>query len=259
LTIYEELLSDKPSNLDIARFFVRVGWLFREHDGGKSELPYNVLIGRLEIELSRLNEFWNLFNAKLAPLKNIVLTDPVMEKWAAADSALADNLRGCARRFEENAGAYKAEMDKLKSIIDDMRIEAALKSPSSGASNSFDKHASFSEFLMQVKKQWSEIPLNEIEALSRAVDHYLKSYQSSREIRKGLQQLQAAYLIAELSRRASKHELAMEYFKITMREAHALLTDKGSDKSTQSGARKILDMALEQARLSKATVEAYNE
>jgi hypothetical protein len=142
----------------------------------------------------------------------------------------------------------------IQAVIEDIKkeIPANIAGVQSGK---FGPHESFSGFLRSVKAVWDEIPTNEPEALQKSLEHYLIAYQNTREIHKGLQQLQASYLIAELSRRLGDLEMAREYFKITFREAQESIKDKKNDESTIANTRKILEMATAQLRLSRSNVE----
>lgn len=99
------------------------------------------------------------------------------------------------------------------------------------------------------------MPLSEEEALIKAVQYYEKAYQSSGEISQGIQQVQAAYLIAELSRRVNNYENANQYFNQAIRLGREVAMSKEVDKSTASFTKKLLEMAMEQARLNKKESE----
>ena len=66
-----------------------------------------------------------------------------------------------------------------------------------------------------------------------------------------MQQLQASYMIAELSRRVGNEGQSLEYFKNASKQAHEMMNRNRNDKTIFSNAQKILEMSLEQARLMK--------
>ena len=108
---------------------------------------------------------------------------------------------------------------------------------------------------MLAKELWDEVPLSEKDALLKAVQYYEKAYQSSGEISQGIQQVQAAYLIGELSRRVNNTENANQYFNQAIRLGREIVMGKQADKSTVSFTQKLLETAKEQARLNKKESE----
>ena len=114
------------------------------------------------------------------------------------------------------------------------------------------ENKSFYEFLAAAKKNWEGVPLDEREALEHAVRYYKKAFEDGRSIGEGNQQLQASYLIAELSRRIGDHEQARDYFNTTIRTGQELVYRHKGDRSRTALARKLLELAIEQARTSMA-------
>ncbi len=176
LAVFDEKLLDQPSSLDLARFHLRIAWLFR---GAKTD-------GRTP--------------------------DPLLR----ASNGIQNEMNG----------------------------------PGSDSSNNgFWEYSSFRDFLQELKSRFDEIPVNETEALTLALDYYLNAFHNGREIRPGLRQLQAVYLIAELSRRIGRLEQAREYFKKASEIAQEIVSANRNNKSMASNARVILDMSVEQGRL----------
>jgi len=256
LSIYEEQISEKPLNLDIARYFVRIAWLFREHGGGPLVIPDSVLVTRAQSEANWLKEHSQSMTKKIEVLKKIGESELTNDKTSPKNVQFMGEYSLIVASLKRICDEYIEEIRELQTAIDGLRDSGITIERSGQAMKPFGPYPDFYEFLGIAKKEWNEIPLTEIDALNSAIDYYIKAYQSSREIKKGLQQLQAAYLIAELSRRAGRRDLALEYFKICMREYHPMLQEYASDKNTIANIRKIMEMVTDQHRLMQSKVEA---
>ena len=81
------------------------------------------------------------------------------------------------------------------------------------------------------------------------------AFKDGRDIAQGNQQIQASYLIAELSRRIGDYEQAKEYFNTTIRSGQELVYRHKGDRSRTALARKILELAIEQGRESMAKLK----
>jgi uncharacterized protein (DUF2225 family) len=109
----------------------------------------------------------------------------------------------------------------------------------------------FSQFLIQAKQLLSDIPTTEKEALSRAAAYYEKAAETDSLIEDGLPQVQTAYLIGELSRRAGDFDRATQYFYTAIKLGRELVHGGEADLSTVNQTNRVLTMAVEQARLTK--------
>jgi uncharacterized protein (DUF2225 family) len=250
LTIYDEKLSDKPLSLDIARYYLRVAWLFREQGPGQITSVNDLNLDRVQKEIALFRSQATALTDKLPSITKII--DSILVGDQAGKRAGVESIM---KRLNESCLAVDENSRNIQAVIEEIKKEIP-GSPAGTPSGKFGSYDSFPVFLRTVKAFWDEIPMNEAEALQKSLENYLNAYQNTREIRKGLQQLQAAYLIAELSRRLGELERAREYFKITFREAHELIKNQRNDAGTIANTRKILDMATEQLRLSRSNVEA---
>ncbi len=256
LLIFDEELNERMSNLDIARYFLRIAWLYREENlksKNKGSIPGQMILNRVQTEIDRLKTLIDDFGEKLLPLHKMVLSDDITNSGTDKNSAVSEGLRGAFGNVESYWESLKSDITKLQTEFEIVRKGIMVPGTNTVATENdqFGRFATFGEFLQRAKELWAETPLTEFEAMTRAQDYYLKAYQNSREIKKGLQQLQAAYLIAELSRRTGNMPQANEYFKITTRMAHEMVT-REKDKALIANARKILEMAVEQSRIVKS-------
>ena len=252
LAIYNENLHDRSSPLDIARYYLRIGWLYR--DQGQDDVgrfPAQLMLNRIQIEIDRLKNDVGEFGSNISPLHRLISQDFDHIVNSANEDAISSKLKSAMENVQQVWSSLIKDVELLQTEFGKVKKEIHLLQPDSPESTGFGEYPGFGEFLYKVKERWDEIPVNEIEALALALKYYMKAYQSSREIKAGLQQLQAAYLIAELSRRVGNLSQAAEYFKISSKSAQELMMKNRNNKSIFSNAQKILEMALEQGRTVK--------
>jgi len=255
LAIFDGLLSDHPSYLDLGRFYLRIAWVFRTMNVG-TDPNLDALTG---------------------------LIRDVENKAALADSA-AFELRGA---YDQVAGAVRAQysvqnlsadlqsqmlgyhdrwneqIEEINSLVEQVQeSHSALKellheyrdtvlgSASRQGQPAFREHASLSEFLLRQRPIWNCIVINEREALEQAIKNYKEAFEGARDIAAGNQQIQAAYLIAELSRRIGDYDGARQYFTSTIKAGQEFIYLNRQDPSRTQLARKILELAIEQGRVN---------
>ncbi len=256
LAIYDENLHDRASPLDIARFYIRIGWLYR--DQGQNDVgrfPAQLMLNKIQIEIDRLKNDVGEFGSDISPLHRLISHD--FDHIVSSDSkdAISSKLKSAMENVQQVWSSLIKDVEMLQMEFDKVKKEIHLLHPDSPESAGSGEYPDFCDFLYKVKERWDEIPVNETEALALALKYYMKAYQDSREIKAGLQQLQAAYLIAELSRRVGDLSQAAEYFRISSKSAQELMMKNRNDKSIFSNARKILEMALEQGRTVREAVQ----
>ena len=247
LAIYDERLLDRCSSLDIARLFIRIGWIYRDQgqdDGSQSSA--HLMLSKIQIEIDRLKDDLSEFGSRITSLHYLISQDFDRVIGSAVESAVSSKLKSAMENVQQGWSSFIEDIDLLQTEFDDVKKEIQVPHPDSPEPTGFGEYPGFCDFLYTIKDRWNEIPVNETEALALALKYYMKAYQDSREIKAGLQQLQAAYLIAELSRRIGDPSQAAEYFIISSKLAQELKMKCRNDKSIFSNAQKILEMALEQ-------------
>lgn len=253
LAVYDEKLIDHHSSLDIARFYLRIAWLYREKgdsgDKGDGHNAAEMLMSTIQIELDRLKKDIEGFAEHLPPLQNSITRDFEQVIKPEAKNDIKEKLEAAVENVQKVWTNLCGDVEQLQAVFDQVKKEINLIKTGMTGQTGKIKLAGFREFLYSVKEEWPDIPINETEAMSLALDYYLKAYQSSREIKAGLQQLQAAYLIAELSRRINNLGQAAEYFKNASKMAQDMMMKNRNDKTIFSNSQKIFEMSLEQGRL----------
>jgi len=256
LAIYDEQLADHYSRLDVGRFYLRIAWVFR--DSSSSENPNTALLSGLisELEneyrrtqggmgdaLSRQNALANRINSHF---------DSAQLSAAIRSQMLAFRDRFNTALAETRQQTVQAQntLDGFGQLIDEYRRAVLGGDP--GGNEQFGSHPSFSEFLQSLKRLWSGIVVNEREALEKAAYYYKEAFANGRDIAPGNQQIQASYLIAELSRRIGDFDEAKQYFTSTIKSGQEFIYQNRHDSSRVVLAKKILELAVEQGRQNLA-------
>ncbi|MCD6162459.1 MAG: DUF2225 domain-containing protein [candidate division Zixibacteria bacterium] len=253
LGIYDELLVSRPSYLDIGRFFLRIAWLFRGNKD-KAGSQTNAAVGlfaKLRGSAGQASKTLPDFADKVQGLKELLDNDFTMkfEDVPEADE-YKKRIEKIISEITDSLNPLKQAGDKLMDIFNDAE-KALMKGQVSTSEQSFFEYPGYFDFLSEVKKGWDEVPFSENDALIKANEYYQKSYESGGQISNGLQQIQAAYLIGELSRRTKNHKNAAQYFNQMVRMGRELVMGKKGDASTLNFAKKLLEMGMDQARLNK--------
>jgi len=252
LAVYDEKFLDHFSMLDIARFYLRIAWMYRENKSAPDEQSTaEMMLNVIQIAIDKLKQDVTGFENHIPPLSHAITKDLSQVVDQDKTVGISSKLIPAVSNIQKVWDDLSENVLSLQSEFDNVVKEINLLKPEMTESGKFWNYSAFTEFLYEVKEKWNEVPVNETEALGLAVTYYLKAYQSSREIKAGLQQLQAAFLIAELSRRVNNLDQALEYFKTANKMAQEMMTKNRNDKAVFSNAQKIFEMSLEQARSIK--------
>lgn len=264
LAVFDEQLADRYSNLDVGRFYLRIAWVFRDLE--KGENPGQKFLQGLMLEIDRqLNDFRESAETcqnRLQAFERHLLSHfesgqlsteiksriaPYRDRFAPELQALRDSVAGTGEK-----------MTGITRLIDEYKT-AALGSEGAHGGIAFGDNHSFAEFLMKLRKTWDGIVFNEREAIQKAIQHYEEAFAGGRDISPGNQQIQASYLIAELSRRVGDYDKARQYFNSTIKHGQEFIYQNRKDPSRTALARKILELAIEQGKLNMAALKAAQE
>jgi len=256
LGIYDELLNEHPRKLDLGRFFLRIAWLYREYYGAVSRPADDVAHFAFDIEkaYAKLRQARDYFALNVNSISQLVDNSLGHQGSAAPLNSefltIQDGFKSHLRRISELQEQLNASMAGLAGAIENnMRQRIPTGSANTG-SVAYGGFASFEEFLREVKVKWEYAPLNEQEALLFAVEFYKAALEDGHEIQPGNQEIQAMYLIAELSRRAGRNVEAKLYFNNTIKAGQQMIFENRGDQTRTALARKIVDLAVAQGKLN---------
>ena len=253
LAVYDEELSDLPNELDVGRYYLRIGWVYRSMNS--SEDPGKLFVTGLMNEVT--NKHAALHTSLETFTKDIASFGKHLGTHFEAPNLSADlksrmlahqePFESCVVSLSRLVQSGQENLDQLKTVIDDYRTDIC-GGAADGSGVLFAGFPSFGDFMLEAKRKWDGIAINEHEALKFAAKHYQKAFTSGKNISVGNQQLQVSYLIAELSRRVGDHDIAKQYFNSTIKAGQEFIYQNRTDKSRTELARKIMELAIEQGR-----------
>jgi hypothetical protein len=276
LGIYDERIREESNALDMGRYYLRVAWLYRENQEEK-DTTYKVdklNLTNLEKTLRALQSNFQNHEEKISDLLTSVdacFGTPigVAEIDQKREQLRAKYLKGL-NKIKEDFSALQESLEELTDICAESKnfsfgsesenIKITSKVPESlilGESlHVKENHLTFVSFLSSLKDIWPEIPLNELEAMKLALKYYKQSYQEVRDITQENQKIQAAYLIAELSRRAGDFQGGESYFEEAKRIGQDFIERNQDDANKIALAQKIVELAKKQGELNFVQAES---
>ena len=264
LAIFDEQLVERACNLDLGRFYLRIGWVFRDLE--KGENPGLTFLKGLMLEVER--QFINLKESMTKSREELDTFTRHLSSHFESDRLSTDiksRIIPFRERFEPEINSLnqgftdnEAKLTAFSALMDEYQT-AALGTEGNGEDMAFGQYRSFAEFLLHLKKRWNGVVTNEREALEKAVHFYKEAFAGGRDISPGNQQIQASYLIAELSRRIGAYDDARQYFNSTIKHGQEYIYQNRKDPSRTALARKILELAIEQGRANMEALKATQE
>lgn len=262
LAIFDELLNDHPHKLDVGRFYLRIAWLYREHYGGVSKTTGEIVRFAHDIEKA----YQKLKQARDHFATNVInVSQLVDEAFSTRDGAMQQNSEflDVDQEFRSNLAKITELQEALNRTIAGMadtvdinsKLLSNLPTPGGVGTVAFGGFPSFEEFMRELKLRWEFAPLNEQDAMLYAIEYYRSALEDGHEIQQGNQQIQATYLIAELSRRVGRNVEAKLYFNNTIKAGQQYIFDNRNDQTRTALARKIMELAITQGKANLAAAK----
>lgn len=251
LGILDETLEEHPSNYDLARWYLRTAWLFREanpHDGHDLTSPSAQCRRDLDRSLEEIAEDLSRLRGRVGQVIQFLQTHP------QAAQKHPDDYQG-PTQCHQGLQQLGEQADSLKQSLAEMRRTALTPSEKfvgadqHGEREAFGDHASYNEFLRSLKLDCPHIPINEDEAMASALTHYKQAFESQGGIERGNGAMLTAYLIGELSRRLACFDDAERYLDMARMAAHVAIKDNAHDKPRSALARHLAELADRQSRV----------
>lgn len=253
LGCFDSKIGGRKANLDLGRYFLRIAWLFRDKYSGEGAKVsgHSKLFHELKGAAQLANQLVPNYDKKVSSIKSLMKSGFSTE---FSNNPEAENhkqqIEEVIKQMSASIGPLAEAGSKLLDLF--KNAEKSLAGSVSEDEDAFHEYPSFNNFLELAKDKWDEVPTNEVEAMRKAVEYYQKAYETGGEISQGAQQVQAAYLIAELNRRIGERDEAGQYFNQTIKLGRDIVMGKKGDSSTINFTKNLLEMAMEQARLNKS-------
>jgi uncharacterized protein (DUF2225 family) len=248
LAIFDELMLDRPSYLDIGRWYLRIAWVFREMSGGLQS-TLNVeqrQKSRLSLLLKSIQESFGRCARQIEEFSELVEGQPQVGPTSE------DPYRTALFTWRSNLDPILQSVDSLL-VWRGTEPDAQIQIPAdSQTARPFAGYPSFDTFLNAMAEKNNGVPQNELEAVSWSLLYYRRAYEESHDVTGSNQKIQVAYMIGELARRVGENENAWQYFNIAIRTGQEVIHLHRDDPSKTALARKIMEMAREQAHACNA-------
>jgi uncharacterized protein (DUF2225 family) len=256
LAIYDESLNDHPSNLDLGRFYLRTAWIFRHlHSGSASDnaAPIAGFMPDIERSLGDIRTTLAALGRNAGYLTEAVEAhlDNAAKSPTAGDSG-RERTKDIFSRLERIQADGQAAVSDLEQTLRDLSGKSAKPSGAADPGCSYKGFASFEECLAKFLRVWDGVPRSEMEAMRYAVRYYVRAYENGKEVEPGNPAIQAAYLIAELSRKFGDHDTARQYFNTTIKLGQEFINQIRGDRTRTALARKLLELAMAQGKKNLA-------
>ena len=244
LGIMDEKLLERPSYLDLGRWYLRIAWLFREL-GGEAELAPSseeVQRRRLHAMLRSLRETCGTCEQQIEEIRKLV------EQQPAVGPSTEDPCRSAVTSWRTYLHPILASVDDLLTWRSEGVAPSSLPDEAARSSYSFGGYPSFEGFLNAVAERDPEVPRDEQQTISWSLLYYRRAYEETRDVSSGNQKIQVAYLIGELARRAGEIEEAWQYFNVAIRTGQEFIHEHRQDPAKTALAQRIMELARDQAR-----------
>lgn len=257
LGILDETLIERPSNYDLARWYLRTAWLFREahpHNGQDLTSPSAQSRRDLDRSMDEIAADVSRLRGRLEQVVQFLQAHPQAAQSHPDDHQGPMQCRQRLQRLGELA-------DNLNLDLADMRravltpTEKFVGADPHCSREAFGEYASYSEFLRSLKMDCPQIPVNEDEAMTCALTHYKMAFESHGGIERGNGAMLTAYLIGELSRRLANFDDAERYLDMARVAAHVAIRENAGDKPRSALARHLAELADRQSRTLYETTQ----
>lgn len=238
LAIYDEKLNERPSNMDIGRLYLRIAWLFRSFtdEDGESTAGENAAQGIGDVD--RAFRDWS----------------EGYHSWLDQRTRLFEKIgeNGSAQLCQVELEELRAHEESIRTLINNLagKLNAVAAQPRPSG-RPYGGHANVYDFLEHLRTIWKDVPVSEQQALECSIEAYRQALEVGKEVAAGSQQVQVLYLIGELQRRIGEYDKAREYFNGALKAGQEFVRKYQTDSSRTALAKRILELAMEQAQLAK--------
>jgi hypothetical protein len=222
--------------LCVARYFLRIAWLYRDQgDRDRGTAVHGLSAHRIR--------------------RTLDLHAQQFQRWILEARKFAADLEAVTGTRSDAGQGLRELEDSAAALLNDWQARlstlAAEPPNTERRQETYFEHASHLEFLAELRTDWAAVPLREGEALQAALDHYLAYFQNARSFESPEIEVQTTYLIGELARRTSQTQLANDYFNHAIRTGQQLVHELKHDPARVTYVQKLLEMAFEQGKKNR--------
>ncbi|MCI0530635.1 MAG: DUF2225 domain-containing protein [candidate division Zixibacteria bacterium] len=247
LGIYDEKLKDQYSNYCLGRYYLRLGWLFRDKDDVRYNSSYFPWAD-LESRLSQLSNKHKNYLSQISQLKEL------LEKhFLSVDVQPGSEDKGAPENYREVFEMLDRELDPAEKELKQLweLLNGKLVSTTPFGREHFTQKMDLASRLVDLKTVWVGTPLNETEALKFALSYYEDFFKGIPVDHIQGPRIQTAYLIGELYRRVGEYPQSQKYFTLAIGLAQRKI-EQEKESYRSAFAQKIMELAHQQKTLSIA-------
>lgn len=250
LGIIDEQLSDNPSDNKLARWYVRVGWLFREmnEDAGEGASPRRHHRRDLLLALDDIKQDLSRVDERVLSLVRFVESHPDAAQQHPDDADSPDEFRRMLAQVSKDSAQLVKAVQQLVDLLAVDHGTVVGSDAVSGRAEAFGDSLSYADFLRSLKVDLAAIPTSESDALEHALLHYRRLADSEEAPCSRNGRIMTLYMIGELSRRLGKSEDAANYMAQARTAAAEVIETSGRERTHSALARHIATMAEQQMR-----------
>lgn len=250
LGILDEHLTPQPSNYDLARWYLRAAWLFREaQPHGQPDLTSPSAQSRRDLDraLEEMNGDLARMRGRLTEITQFLQARPVAAQKRPDDEQGPVQCRqGLQRAIEQIENVARTLIETRQPLLP--TPDRFVGGKEDGEREAFGDHASYTEFLRFLRLDSPLIPINEQDALELSLSHYRQSFEAHGGIEGQSGAMLTAYLIGELSRRLSRFDDAERFLDMARMAANVSIAEHRADRPRTALARHLAALAEKQSR-----------
>jgi uncharacterized protein (DUF2225 family) len=232
LGICDEKLKDHYSNYNLARYYLRLAWVFRERT--QLENPEAGLrLLEIKDKLNKQSEEHRKYLGEVEQLSELLDRDFLTLSGPEGD--------------QKEGYSYQDILDSLQSNSTGTKKREA---SSEREPDFLPGNVNLSTFLLELRSVWTGVPLNETEALKFALSYYHQYFQTLPQKAYSSSQVQTAYLIGELFRRTGEYSQSQKFFSLAISIGEKCLRQE-KETYRSAFAQKIIVLATRQQNLAE--------
>jgi hypothetical protein len=277
LGIHDETIIGEFNPWDVGRHYLRVAWLYREKreereaakrkadepDLTNLERTLKRLRSHFDNQEDEIRNIWMAVETCFRHPESVAQEDRQREQLKSQVTKGLNRIKEDILSLRESLGELAeicAESKKLSIAPEPENIGLTAQSGENSVSGETllpeRNHLTLGSFLVSIKEIWTEVPLNELEAIKCALKYCKRSYREITDVGQESQKIQAAYLIAELSRRAEDYREAKDFFAEAERIGQDFIQKNQYDANKIALAQKIVELAKRQRELNLVKAES---
>ena len=198
---------EKRDHAKLARMYLRIAWLYREAEemagGGGANLG----------SLSEMYATSGTFRGTVSQVKNEMANLIEAAKKRIKERADRGITLNPYTKVIQNLHVRVTEIAKLSDMLESAVETDSKTLTSSAASSASAALANIKKATLEVKNHWPEVPVNEQEAMQKAIEAFERAITVEKAYPRGEQAMGVIAIMVDLMRRTGNYKKALEFIK----------------------------------------------